>query len=239
MVPAMCSQDDGWKEENGTAETVQSWDSVSYSGSRHSGASDEGNEDGSQVYTGDVGPVHEACAKVSVPLVNGEAREVAEKFVENWILKYGVPDVFHTDQGTNFGSTLMAEVCKLLKIDKTRTSPYHPQGNGQIERHNRVVADVLSKYCAENPRTWDTMLPYANFVYNTTVHRTTGATPFALVFGQECQYLVDLFFPKPHELTQTEFVEDLDRQFRDAHSNARELLGMNQKRQKDRFHKEV
>ena len=178
---------------------------------------------------------------VSVPLVTGEARTVAEKFVENWVLKYGVPDVFHTDQGTNFGSTLMAGVCKLLKIDKTRKSPYHPQGNGQIERYNRVVADVLSKYCAENPRTMDTMLPYANFVYNTTVHRTTGATPFALVFEQECQYPVDLFFPKPldEKLSQNEFVEDLDRQFREAHPNTRELLGMNQKRQNDRLLKKV
>ena len=84
------------------------------------------------------------------------------------------------------GTQLILDICKLLKIDETRTSPYHPQGNGQIERHNRVFADVISKYCADNPWTWDEMLLYVDFVYNTTVHRTTQATTFGLVFGQEC-----------------------------------------------------
>ena len=133
------------------------------------------------------------------------------------------------------------EVCRLLKIDKTRTSPYHPQGNGQVERHNRVLADMISKYCADNPRPWDTMLLLDNFVYNTTIHRTTGATPFSLVYGQECQYPIDLFYPKPHDepRNQKDFVEWLDETFREAHANARELLGVNQRRQKDLYHKKV
>ena len=116
-----------------------------------------------------------------------------------------------------------------------------PQGNGQVERHNRVIANVLSKYCADNSRTWDTVLPYLIFVYNTTIHRTTGATPFNLVHGQECQYPIDLFCPKPYDEvpTQDGFVEWLDEQFRDAHSSARELLGTNQRRQKDQYRKRV
>ena len=132
-------------------------------------------------------------------------------------------------------------MCRLLGIDKSRTSPYHPQGNGQVERHNRVIADIVSKYCADNPRTWDTVLSYLNFVYNTTIHRTTGATPFNLVHGQECQYPIDLFYPKPHDVipTQDGFIEWLDEQFREAHSSARELLGTNQRRQKDQYRKRV
>ena len=178
---------------------------------------------------------------VTVPLVRTESADVALAIVNNWILRFGVPDVLHTDQGRNFGSELTKEVCKLLKIDKTRTSPYHPQGNGQVERHNRVIADLLSKYCAQNPRTWDTMLPYMDFVYNSSVHKTTQATPFCLVYGQECQYPIDLFYPRPHdqERSQDEFVEWLDGQFREAHMNARELLGCNQRRQKDQYHKKV
>ena len=148
---------------------------------------------------------------------------------------FGVPDVLHTDQGKNFGSGLIKELCKSLKMDKTRTSPYHPQENGQVERHNRVIANILSKYCAENPRDWDTMLPYVNFVYNTTIHRTTGATSFSLVYGQECQYAIDLFYPKPHnqKKTQNEFVDWLNRQFREVHSHERERLGVNQNQVED------
>ena len=84
-------------------------------------------------------------------------------------------------------------------IDKTRTTPYHPQGNGQVERFNRVIADTISKYCAEKPHLWDTYLPYVTFVYNTTVHRTIGTTPYSMLFEKEAQYPIDLFYPKPPE----------------------------------------
>ena len=137
------------------------------------------------------------------------------------MLKFGAPNVLHTDKGKNFGTNIILERCRLLGIDKSRTSPYHPQGNGHVERHNRVIADVISKYCADNPKTWYTVLPYLNFVNNTTIHRTIGATPFNLVHGKECQYPIDLFYPKPHDElpTQDGFVEWLNGQFRDAHSS--------------------
>ena len=74
------------------------------------------------------------------------------------------------------------------------------------------MTKVISKYCAENPKTWNTKLPYLSFVYNRTFHRTTGATPFSLVHGQECQYPIDLFYAKPHDevLTRDGFTEELD-----------------------------
>ena len=178
---------------------------------------------------------------VAVPLVSTDSAEVARKILKHWVLKFGAIIALHMDQDKKFGSNLILEMCRLLGIDKSRTSPYHPQGNGQAERHNRVIADVISKYCVDNPRTWDTVLPYLNFVYNTTIHRTTGATPFNLVHGQECQYPIDLFYPKPNDdrHTQDGFVEWLDEQFRDAHSSALELLGTNQRRQKDQYRKKV
>ena len=66
---------------------------------------------------------------VTVPLLKTEAQDVAEAIVTVWILLFGVPDCLHTDQGTNFGSRVIQEMCQLLKIGKTRTSPYNPQGD--------------------------------------------------------------------------------------------------------------
>ena len=167
------------------------------------------------------------------------AEEVARAIVENWVLTFGAPDCFHTDQGSNFFSELLIEVCKIFGIEKTRTSPYHPQGFGMVESPNRVVADVRSKYCANNPNSWDQMIPYLSFVFNTTVHKTTGQTPFSLVFGQECKYPVDLLLPKAphHEIAKYEFTRWLNEQLREAHMKARETLGYNQERQNDIYQK--
>ena len=67
--------------------------------------------------------------------------------------------MIHTDQGSNFNSELMQDFYRIFMIEKTRTTPYHPERNGQVERFNRVIADTLSKYCAEKPQEWDVYLP--------------------------------------------------------------------------------
>ena len=82
---------------------------------------------------------------VADPLKDMTAKTVATTLVEEWILKFGAPDTLHTDQGTNFNSEVMKDVCQVFMIDKTRTSPYHAQGNGRVERFNRVIADTISK----------------------------------------------------------------------------------------------
>ena len=74
------------------------------------------------------------------PLKDQEARTVATVFVNEFITRYGTPLQVLTDQGTNFESRLFREVCELLQIDKTRTSSYHPQSNGSVERFNRTLA---------------------------------------------------------------------------------------------------
>ena len=104
-----------------------------------------------------------------------------------------------------------------------------------VERHNRDFADVISKYFANNPSSCDQMIPYLNFAYNTTVHKTTGHTPFSLVFGQESKYPIELLLPNApgHKIANYDFTRWLNEQFREAHMNARETLGNKQKRQKD------
>ena len=84
---------------------------------------------------------------VSTKLQNTTAEAVARAIVEKWILLFGAPNSIHTDQGSNVCSELILELCKLFGMEKTKTSPYHPQ-DGMVERHNRVIADVISKYCA-------------------------------------------------------------------------------------------
>ena len=68
----------------------------------------------------------------SYAIPDQSATTVAEKLVSKFICRFGVPRQLHSDQGTNFESKVMAEVCKLLNIEKTRTTPLHPQSDGQV-----------------------------------------------------------------------------------------------------------
>ena len=74
----------------------------------------------------------------SFPIPNMEAKTIANMFVGHFVSRFGAPDVLHTDQGRNFESALFKEVCLLLGVHKTRTTPYHPQSDGLVERRAAV-----------------------------------------------------------------------------------------------------
>jgi transposase InsO family protein len=78
---------------------------------------------------------------MAVPMQQQGAMTVASVFVEQIILKFGIPQVLLTDQGFNFLGDLFANVCKLLRIKRIKTSSYHPQTNGELERTHRVLVE--------------------------------------------------------------------------------------------------
>ena len=79
----------------------------------------------------------------AIPIPDGTAPTVARALLDKVFLPLGIPECVHSDQGAQFESKLLKEVCSLLEIRKTHTSPYHPQGNGVVERNNRTWGDSL------------------------------------------------------------------------------------------------
>ncbi|XP_056157718.1 uncharacterized protein LOC130132152 [Lampris incognitus] len=71
------------------------------------------------------------------PIPEQTAEITAQKLLQEFLSRFGVPLEIHTDQGRNFESALFRELCELLQVAKTRTTPYHPASNGQVERFNR------------------------------------------------------------------------------------------------------
>ena len=136
------------------------------------------------------------------PLPDQTASSVADAIVRAWVTRFGVPDCIHSDQGSNFESNLVHDLCNKLGIIKTRTTPYHPQGNGQTERTNKSLLSLLRAFIeTSNNDLWDTLIPHCLLAYRSTFHQSTGFTPAMMTYGRELQLPLDANLP----LTQPEY----------------------------------
>ena len=119
------------------------------------------------------------------PIPNQEAVTVAQKLVNELFCHLSTSEQLHSDQGSQFDSDLIAEVCKILNIRKSRTTPYHPQCDGLIERFNHTLLDMLATTCKDHPFDWEDHIWKVCMAYNTSTQSTTGYTPFFLMFGRQ------------------------------------------------------
>ncbi len=117
----------------------------------------------------------------AIPLRTITAKSVAEG-LWNIISRTSIPEKLLTDQGSQFCSRLVRELCELLQIEKIRTSPYHPQTNGAIERMHGTFKGILGK-CIESKHDWVAQVPYVLFVLRQMPHADSGFSPFDLVYG--------------------------------------------------------
>eukprot|EP00731_Ephydatia_muelleri_P002224 Em0001g2224a len=131
---------------------------------------------------------------------NQEALTVAEMLVDEMFCRFSPPEQLHSDQGRQFEADLLKEVCTLLQIHKTRTTAYHPHCNGLVERFNRTLLDMLSTTVKDHKMNWDQCIRRVCLAYNSSVHASTGYSPFYLMYGRQVNLPVDLMYGStPHE----------------------------------------
>ena len=124
------------------------------------------------------------------------ATEVADAILD-WTSQFGVMKILHSDQGRQMESAIVKEVCQRFGIHKTRTTSYYPASDGQVERMNRTLIDMLSKYVGENHRSWDEHLPLVLLAYRSSLHESTSLSPAMMTYGRELDLPADLIYGSP------------------------------------------
>ena len=168
---------------------------------------------------------------------NQEATTIAEVLVEQVFCRFGCPNQLHSDQGRNFESEVFHGVCELMGVEKTRTTPLHPQSDGLVERFNRTLKNMLSLFIEARQRDWDKHLPYLMMAYRSAVHESTGYTPVEMMLGRHINLPIDLEIGGQPEDTDeipspVEFLMRLKERMEVIHRFARENMKMASERQK-------
>ena len=157
----------------------------------------------------------------AIALPDATAPVVATALDERVFCYLGLPEQIHTDQGAQFESLLMAELCQLWRVERTRTTPYHPQANGIVERNNRLLGDSLCTLLIDKGQDeWDLLLPQVMRAFRGTPHTSTGETPNLLMLGRELRLPDQLqYLPPPVETTtRHQFVQDVRERLEEAHA---------------------
>ena len=127
----------------------------------------------------------------AIALHSIDAEHIAEELIKLFS-RVGVPKEILTDQGSNFTSQLLAELYRLLGVKGIRTSPYHPQTDGLVERFNQTLKGMLRKTVQDEGKDWDKMIPYLLFAYREVPQSSTGFSPFELLYGRDVRGPLDI-----------------------------------------------
>ncbi len=140
----------------------------------------------------------------AVPLRSVTAKAVADGLWEIFS-RTSIPEVILTDQGSQFMGRVMKSLCEWLSIERIRTSPYHPQSNGVVERMHGSLKAILGK-SVESEKDWVGFVSLALFVLRQMPHADSGHSPFDLVYGFRVRTPLDVLY---HCLAEREDGEKL------------------------------
>ena len=143
------------------------------------------------------------------------------------------PNKIISDQGLNFESELIANLCEVAGVQKLRTTPYHPQTNGQCERFNSTLLNMLGTLTPEQKKDWKIYVPAMVHAYNCTRNTATGYSPYYLLFGREPRLPIDLEFGlkrgnQQSPPSKSTYVTQLRRRLRFAHKKAKQVADREQ-----------
>ena len=136
---------------------------------------------------------------------------------------FSAPAYLISDQGKAFMGHLITNLCELYGVQKLRTSPYHAQTNGQVERMNQTIIHMIGKLEQDKKARWSEQLS----AYNGTHSVVTGYSPYFLFFGRKARMPVNYLFPtlhdSPHQTKMEVSVAAMQKRLKEAFAVARHL----------------
>ena len=174
-----------------------------------------------------------------IPVPDMTAEICAQKILNEFISRWGCPLSVHSDQGRTYKSQVFKQLCRMLEIRKTRTSPRHPQGNGQSERFNRTLLRMVKAYLCGEQKDWDLHLGCLAGAYRATPNESTKLSPNLLTIGREVRLPAELVFSSKNKYdglditSYGEYVDQLRQKMQYAHEVARKYLSCSAKRSKE------
>ena len=172
------------------------------------------------------------------------AQATARILWDNFICHYGFPEQFISDQGRNFESDLIQELCKSAGVKKLHTTPYHPQSKGQCERFNSTLCNKLGTLSDEEKSDWKSHLGCMTHAYNCTKHASTTYSPYYLMFGRHPRLPIDVAFGlhKPNcsdNCSKSRYIQKLRRRLNYAHKKASKYSSEQAQKYKTSYDKSV
>ncbi|KAK3575427.1 hypothetical protein QTP86_026498 [Hemibagrus guttatus] len=156
--------------------------------------------------------------------------------------RHGFPTKLHHDQGKEFENKLFARMEELCDIQHSRTTPYHPAGNGQVERFNRTLLSMLRSLPSQAKADWKSSLNKVVHAYNCTRIEVTGYAPYYLLYGRHPRLPIDLMFSlKPREggTSCSDYVVKWKKRMGEAYELASKTVQKEQRRTKHGYDRKI
>ena len=181
---------------------------------------------------------------LAYPSKTQTAQATARILWDNFICHYGFPEKFISDQGRNFESDLIKELCKIAGVKKLHTTPYHPQGNGQCERFNSTLCNMLGTLSEEEKSDWKSYLGCMTLAYNCTKHASTTYSPHYLMFGRHPRLPIDVEFGLPKSnsgdnSSKSRYVQKMRRRLNYAFQKATKVANQQANKYKSSYDKSI
>ena len=174
------------------------------------------------------------------PCRNKSAVTAARKLYDDFILRFGFPNRILSDQGGEFENRLLTKLNELGGVTKSRTTPYHPQCNGMVERMNETLISMLQTLPRSQKTNWPNAVNKMCHAYNSTKHSVTGYSPYFLLFGREPILPIDLLLGIDEDApiaqkSYQQFAARWKSQMEEAYRIAREKTKQRRKEDRERW----